>query len=110
MDKTIINSVLNDFEKEVISEGIKVYKIVLFGSALRGTYSSDSDIDIALISDEFKNKSISERAIKMSDIEFRLTKKYLIPLDIIKLTIDEYENETRMIASYVKEGKVMYSA
>jgi HEPN domain-containing protein len=108
--KSILNSVLNDFEQEIISRGIKIYKIVLFGSALRGTYSNDSDIDIALISDDFKDKSISERAVIMSDIEFGLTRKYLVPLDIIKLTIDEYENETRMIASYVKEGKVMYSA
>lgn len=36
-------------------------------------------------------------------------RKFDIPIDLIKLTVEEYENETRMIASYVKEGKVAYS-
>ena len=110
MDQEIINNVLLDFKKNVDSKGIKNYRIILFGSALNGTYSNESDIDIAIISDDFKNKSITERAVMISDIEFQLTKKYLVPLDIMKLTVDEYENETRMIASYVKEGKVLYAA
>jgi hypothetical protein len=43
------------------------------------------------------------------DIEHDVIKKFDIPVDLIKLTVNEYENETRMIASYVKEGKVVYS-
>jgi predicted nucleotidyltransferase len=69
----------------------------------------DSDLDIAVISNDFKDKKIFELG-PMTGNALRVTmKKFDIPIDLIKLTVDEYENETRMIASYVKEGKVVYS-
>ncbi len=62
------------------------------------------------MSDDFKNKDIWERAPMTGNVVRATTREFDIAVDLIKLTIDECENETRMIASYVKEGKVVYSS
>ena len=105
-----VQEIIKYFEQKLIQNGLNINKIVLFGSAYHGKYTNDSDIDIAIVSDDFIGKTIFQRAELAGDAVWDTIKKYKVALDVIKLTIDEYENETRMIASYVKEGKVIYSA
>ena len=105
-----IQEILKYFEQSVIDSGINVHKIVLFGSRSHENFTDESDIDIAIISDDFIDKDLFERAEMAGETVWNTIKKYKIALDVIKLTVDEYENETRMIASYVKEGKVVYSS
>ena len=95
--------------KELLENGFNVNKVVLFGSYNNGGAHNDSDIDIAIVSDDFKGKKIWDRGIMIMDVERAVIRKFDIPVDLIKLTVAEYEHETRMIASYVKEGKVLYS-
>jgi hypothetical protein len=33
-----------------------------------------------------------------------------VPLDIILMSLQEFDNETSLIASYAKQGKVLYAA
>ena len=109
MDKRRTDKIVEYFTKRLLESNIDVHKVVLFGSYYNGKPNKDSDIDLAVISDDFKKKSIWERGPMIMDIEREVIRKFDIPVDLIKLTINEYENETRMIASYVKEGKVVYS-
>jgi uncharacterized protein len=57
------------------SYGIDFYKVILFGSFAKGNNSKDSDIDIALVSDNFTDYPIADRRkivkanIKFSQIE-----------------------------------------
>ncbi|MGD1007397.1 MAG: nucleotidyltransferase domain-containing protein [Ignavibacteriaceae bacterium] len=81
----------------------------MFGSYKYGIPSKDIDMDIAVISNDFKKKNIFELGPMTGNAVRATMRKFDIPIDLIKLTVDEYENETRMIASYVKEGKVVYS-
>lgn len=110
MDKKRANEIVKFLTDRLIESGMNVYKVVLFGSYYKGKPHKDSDIDIAIISDDFKKKDIWHRAPLTHDAEIAVIRKFNIAIDLIKLTVDEYENETRMIASYVKEGKVIYSA
>lgn len=41
-------------------EGIKVSKVILFGSYAKGTANSDSDIDLAIISSQFGRDNLKE--------------------------------------------------
>lgn len=45
---------------ETICENYNVYAIILFGSYAKGTSNDDSDIDIAVITDDFNNDIIDE--------------------------------------------------
>ena len=51
INKEIIDSI-NRFSKE-IKKQYKVKEIILFGSYAKGTENKDSDIDIAVVSDDF---------------------------------------------------------
>lgn len=110
MDKRGVSEILDFVSSRLSEKKINVYKIILFGSYHNGEPTRDSDIDIAIVSNDFAGKDNLERGKLLRDIELETIKKFDLPVDLIKLTIDEYENETRMIASYVKEGKVVYSA
>ncbi|MDR3625581.1 MAG: nucleotidyltransferase domain-containing protein [Ignavibacteriaceae bacterium] len=109
MVKKRADKIVEYLTKRLLESDINVYKVVLFGSQNNGNPNKDSDLDLAVISDDFKNKSIWDRGPMIMDLEREVMKKFDIPIDLIKLTVEEYENETRMIASYVKEGKVVYS-
>jgi len=109
MAKKRTDKIVEYFTEKLLESNLNVNKVVLFGSHYKGKPNKDSDIDLAVISDDFKKKSIWDRAPMTKDIEREVMRKFDIPVDLIKLTVDEYENETRMIASYVKEGKVVYS-
>jgi predicted nucleotidyltransferase/HEPN domain-containing protein len=41
-------------------QGIKISKVILFGSYAKGTFTSDSDIDLAVVSPQFGHNSIEE--------------------------------------------------
>ena len=90
-------------------KGIKVSKIVVFGSQARGTATEESDIDIVVISEEFKRKNIFKRANLTKDAEIRTIKKFMVPLDIITMTPEEYENRTSLAAEYAHEGEIVFA-
>jgi predicted nucleotidyltransferase len=89
--------------------GLKVSKIVVFGSQARGTATEESDIDLVIVSEDFKRKNIFKRANLTKDAEIRTIKKFMVPLDIITLTPEEYENRTSLAAEYAREGEIVYA-
>jgi len=94
------------FEKN----GLAISKIILFGSHARGHAEKESDIDIVVVSDAFRNKNIFQRIESIKDAEIKTIKKFVVPLDIMTLAVQECENETSLIASYAKQGMVLYAA
>jgi len=90
-------------EKEV-----KVSRIIVFGSQAKGTATYESDIDIIVISEDFKRKSIFKRADMTKDAEIRTIKKFMVPLDIITMTPEEYENKDSLMAGYAHKGEIIY--
>ncbi len=109
MDKRRSNKIVKFLTERLLEDGIKIDKVILFGSYYSGKPHKDSDIDIAVISNDFEDKDVFELGPMTGNAVRATIRKFDIPVDLIKLTLDEYENETRMIASYVKEGKVVYS-
>jgi len=93
MDKNTVLTAIKFFEKCLIDKGINLSKIVLFGSYANGNPNQESDIDIVIISNDFDGKNIFERAILTKDAEILTIKKFLIPLDILTLSINEYESQ-----------------
>ncbi len=56
-----ITRVVKTFAQRLEQEGIKFNFLVLFGSYASGKWREDSDIDIAVISEEFGRDRIEER-------------------------------------------------
>lgn len=91
-------------------KGLKVSKIILFGSQVKGKTTEESDVDILIISEDFRGKDIFERARLTKDAEIMTLKKFMMPLDIVTLTSEEFERGTSLVVEYAKRGKVMYAA
>ena len=108
MVKNRVIEAIKSLQQCLKETGLDVSKIILFGSQSREEATEESDIDILIVSEDFRDKDVFERAKLTKDAEIITTKKFMIPFDIITLTPDEFENETSPVAEYAKKGKMMY--
>lgn len=97
MDKATIDEVIDFLKKSLIEYGIHVDSIALFGSALYGNMDKDSDIDLIIISSDFQNLDLFERAKMTMKPEIETMRKYKIPMDIINLSPEEYNKSNLRI-------------
>ena len=98
---------INFFSTSVKKNGIHIHDLILFGSSSAGTARPDSDIDIAIISNDFAGRNIFERAIMTKDAEIQTIRKFKIPLDVLTLTPEEYQDQTSLIAGTIRKGIVL---
>lgn len=92
MDKDAIKELVMYLKQSLIDSGLTIESIAMFGSALSGFIQGDSDIDLILISSDFANKDIFERAKMTMKSETATLRKFKIPMDIINLSPEEYES------------------
>jgi predicted nucleotidyltransferase len=90
MDKATINEIVEFLKESMIQCGIRIDSIALFGSALSGEMHEDSDIDLIIISADFRDKDIFERSKLTMDPEIRTLKKFKVPMDILNMSPEEY--------------------
>ncbi|MEM2919025.1 MAG: nucleotidyltransferase domain-containing protein [Candidatus Altiarchaeota archaeon] len=80
-------------------EGVKVLKIILFGSRARGDYTRGSDWDLLVVVDW--NLSRVEK-IKLGHLVRKELANQLIPCDILIRSLDEIEQRKQVIGSVIK--------
>jgi predicted nucleotidyltransferase len=78
----------------------KIRKNAVCGCRLK---NEGSDIDIVVLSEDFRNKDIFERALLIKDAEVLTIKKF-----IITMTPEEFESGSSLVGLYASEGKVGY--
>jgi predicted nucleotidyltransferase len=110
MVKGKVTEAVRFFEKCLKEKGLKVSKIILFGSQVKGTTTEENDVDILIISEDFHGKDIFERTRLTKDAEIMTLKKFMMPFDIVTLTSEEFERGTSLVVEYAKRRKVMYAA
>ena len=110
MAKNKVREAVKFFQKCLDETGLHVSKLILFGSQAKGAAKGDSDIDLLIVAEDFRAKDIFQRAQMTKDAEIKTIKKFLIHLDIITLTPEEFESETSLAATYAKRGKVLSAA
>ena len=110
MVKDKIAQAIKFFENCLKEKGVNVSKIILFGSQSTGKANMESDVDILIISPDFQNKDIFERARLTKEAEIKTIKKFRVPLDVITLTSEEFESGQSLITEFARKGKVMYAA
>ena len=104
-----LNDTINFFVNELKNEGLRISKIILFGSHASGKATEESDIDLVVVSEDFEGKSIFEKVKLLNKADARTIKKFMIPLDVILMSQKDLESETSIIAGYARQGKVIYS-
>ena len=98
--------IIKRFLKKV-SEEIEIDKVILFGSAVRGRQKRWSDIDLAIISDDFKRVNNFERLVMLGKMAWYAD---ATEIEALGYTKDEYKNATKLdfLGEIKRTGKVIY--
>tara|TARA_Y100000294_G_scaffold133479_1_gene126016 strand:+ start:156 stop:476 length:321 start_codon:yes stop_codon:yes gene_type:complete len=99
--KDKLKYILKEFKREV-NKKVKIDKLIFFGSRATKKSKKTSDIDLLLISKNFKGKKYFKRSPK-----FYLMWDYPYDVDILCLTPEELakkQKQTGIIQQAVKEG------
>jgi predicted nucleotidyltransferase len=70
VDPKVIEAV-HFFKENILKKGIRIHDLVLSGSASKGATSAGSDIDIAVISDDFRGMDMIARTLLTKDAELK---------------------------------------
>lgn len=88
MDKEVY-SIIAQYRQKLEASGIKVNKIILYGSYASGRAGEDSDMDLLVISDDFGNMDLWERLCLLGRARMGIMK----PMEILGLTEEEFAHE-----------------
>ena len=105
MVKRKVRAAVEFLDRCLRKSGVAPSKIILFGSQAKGKATRESDIDVVIISEDFCNKDILERAAMTKEAEIKTLKKFMIPLDILTLTPEE--NETSLFGAQVRGAEIV---
>lgn len=83
----------------VITRNDKISKVILFGSRAKGTYSTGSDIDIALSGSELNTNDIIDLLIDLEEL--------LLPYRFDLLILERIK-ENELLSHVSRVGKVLY--
>ena len=86
-----------------------VKEIILYGSVARGTATSESDIDIAVILDDYTDKMHDEMIDFVVDLELKYNKVISVLL-IYNKQFNEWGNITPFFKNIKKDGKVLWKS
>ncbi|MBN1459681.1 MAG: nucleotidyltransferase domain-containing protein [Armatimonadetes bacterium] len=105
MAEAAIAEVIGFLKQQLDAAGVRVERLVLFGSRARGRADDESDIDLAVVSSDFRNKDIFERVELTRVAEMETVFKFHVPLDLILMTPEEFASRSSSIAAVAREGK-----
>lgn len=106
MDKVAAVGVADLFRKGIEARGIRVRKMILYGSFASGTSHEGSDIDLVVISDDFAGMDYWERIDVISDVVYEI----FAPVEAVAMTSDEWERGESSVACYSRNGEVLFAA
>ncbi|MGB9662833.1 MAG: nucleotidyltransferase domain-containing protein [Moorellaceae bacterium] len=92
-----VEAVIRDFAEALKEQGLKVDKIILFGSQARGDARGDSDIDLLVVSPDFGKMSF----LKRMEILGTAIAKVRKPIEPLACTPDEVQIEKLSKASFL---------
>ncbi|MFH0811321.1 MAG: nucleotidyltransferase domain-containing protein [Pseudomonadota bacterium] len=86
-----IAEAIEKFRFSLEEMGIKVKRVIIFGSYAAGKADEDSDIDVVVISEDFKNMDLFKR---LEIIGLALARaKVMEPIEALGYTEEEYDSE-----------------
>ena len=91
--------------KRVLEESFNISKVVLFGSYAKGNPQKDSDIDVAVICDDFKNID----RIELTKLMLGIGQSIDINIEPLGYSEEEYNNcDNRTFLAEIKRHGVEY--
>lgn len=91
--------------KDFLSKHISVEHLILFGSYANGSPRADSDIDVIVVSGDFKSMSVFDKISLLADASVAVDSR----IELIGVTASEYEQAQRgsLLNDIKQKGKVL---
>ncbi len=105
MVKKNVLELIQKFQKALEERHVHIQKIILYGSWANGNAHDDSDIDVVVISDSFKEKGYWERIELLSQAIYKI----FAPIEAVAMTQEEWDNKLSSVCEYAKDGEVVFS-
>ncbi|MBI5970612.1 MAG: nucleotidyltransferase domain-containing protein [Deltaproteobacteria bacterium] len=106
MDKKAALTAVERFKTALESRGIRISKLILYGSYAAGTFKEGSDIDVVVVSDDFAGKGFWERIEILSEAIYEVFE----PIEAVAMTPEEWRKGDSSIAEYSKNGEIVFAA
>jgi predicted nucleotidyltransferase len=96
-------------QKEFQIKNLELNKVVLFGSFAKKSQTKVSDIDILIVSRNFRKKSLDNRINMILGLSRKLVEVLDIPVDLLLYSDEEWKNSFSLILNEAKrDGKLIY--
>ena len=105
-ESTVVKAV-RFLKRELGKNGLNVSKVILFGSQAGRRAGKTSDIDVIIVSEDFRGCDIFKRAYLTKEGEIKTIRRFMIPLDIITATPDELESRASLIYEFARNGRII---
>ena len=92
-----IKNIVGEYKKTLLDLGIRVERVILFGSFAKGKPKKDSDIDLIVISNDFKKLNLRKRLEVLGVAAARIMK----PIEAKGYTLKEIQGASP--ASFLEE-------
>jgi len=96
-----VSKIIEDYLQNLEGK-IRVKKVILFGSAAQGRIHHESDIDLIIISPDFKKMDFIKRLLLLTRLRRNMKKS--VPMDILGYTKEEFEKLAKQ-SIILKEAK-----
>ena len=99
-NKKIIYKIINSYLDVLKKNKIHLSKVYLFGSYVKNKFTEDSDIDLAIVSNDFKNDIVKDNLLLM-----RLRRNIDLRIEPHPFTDKEFSIYNPFIREIVKTGE-----
>jgi len=103
MDKATVISIIRKFQIALEKKHIQIEMIILYGSYANNSARFGSDIDLIVISKNFKNINLFQRMEILTEAIYEVR----APIEALAFTPLEWKNKQTMIKGYAKEGQII---
>jgi predicted nucleotidyltransferase len=97
--KDAIRRIIRTYIGVIANNNIKIEKVYLFGSYARGTAIEDSDIDIAIVSDDFSGDRFADRR-RVVPLRRKIDRR----LDPIPYRTENFKENDPLVVEILKNG------
>jgi predicted nucleotidyltransferase len=92
------------------NRNISVDKIVIYGSYARGVVKAESDIDVMVISRDFRGKDFFQKVAMVRGIHSDIVKQINKPVDLLYYSDKEWEKGTSIIVNAAKYEGIVFTS
>lgn len=103
MGKKDVLKILSRLRLLLEQKDIHIEQLILFGSWARGAQREESDIDVVVVSKDFKKKDYWARINILADAIYQVS----APIQAVAMTPEEWESKESPICDFAQAGETV---